>query len=57
MNQRDLYGGVCGQCGEDGTADDPVAEWVNDETSVSVGPERFPLAHGQCGEDAGWRLA
>lgn len=57
MNQRDLYGGVCDRCGEDGTADDPVAEWVNDETSVSVGPERFPLAHGQCGEDAGWRLA
>jgi hypothetical protein len=54
-NVNDMYGGTCDLCGEVGTANDPVAEWVDPTKSQPV--ERYQRAHGQCGEDAGYELA
>lgn len=47
----------CEYCGEpEGEGDDVLAEWVTGEKTDSK--EFFTkMAHGQCGEDAGWRLA
>lgn len=41
---------LCDRCEEEGDVDDPLAEWIT-LNDVQM------LAHGQCGEDAGWRLA
>lgn len=41
---------VCDECSEGGDMDDPLAEWLTLN-------DKHKLAHGQCGEDAGWRLA
>lgn len=41
---------ICVRCGDSGSVEDPLAEWYTLTNAHS-------LAHGQCGEDAGWRLA
>lgn len=47
----------CDYCGEqDGGPQDPLAEWATGEKTDSKGFVT-KMAHGQCGEDAGWTLA
>lgn len=45
-------GDPCQVCGEPETGDDPIAHFVDDRN-----PGQYVMAHGQCGLDAGLRLA
>lgn len=47
---REINLNDCDYCGEGSSLDDPLAEWIT-LNNLQM------LAHGQCGEDAGWRLA
>lgn len=51
-------GEVCNLCDEPGTLDDPLTDWIVPNDASGHAPvSNVRMAHGQCGEDAGWRMS